>query len=229
MATTIDTLADYVQPRLEEPQGPGIFWSRVFELYSGVVEAMNDLMLLVGRPTQEVQVNFTLQPNTCFQTVPTGLLLISDIQGAGSPLYKISIYDLDYLQSSWGPDWEQDVDEVSRRWAPVGFNMFVVHPAVSVAQTVQLTGIAYPAQSTWPYPSTLTVPFEDQYFVALELYCSWYARLKELGGEAQEGIALFQQYLDMARRMTEIQSDRDPLLFTMGWGASQNVNPTTKR
>ena len=87
MATPISTLADNVQSRLEELPvgGVGQWWSRQFEIYTGLIEACNDLMLLIGRPTQIVNFPFTLTQNSVWQVVPKGWLLITDIQGAGSP------------------------------------------------------------------------------------------------------------------------------------------------
>ena len=164
MATTIATLANQVQSRLEEtPGGAGAWWSRQYELYTALIEAENDLLLLLGRPTQTVNIPFSLVPNQVWQVIPKGLFLITDIQGAGAPLYKINLYDLDYLQSSWGSDWQQDVGDVAKRWAPIGFNMFVVHPAVSTGQTVHINAITYPTTSVWPYDGTQTVPFETNY------------------------------------------------------------------
>ena len=229
MTTPISTLADHTQQRLEEPVGAGAWWSRQFEVYSAIMEAQSDLLLLVGRPTQVVNVPFTLAPNTVWQAIPKGYLAITDIQGAGSPLYKINLYDLDFLQTSWGSNWQQDTDAVAQRWAPIGFNMFVVHPAPAYPQTVNVTAIQYPATDTWPYSGSEGVVFEDNYFQLIEEYAAFYCRIKELGAEFQEGMKLFEQYMAGARRMTQIQDLRDPLLFTMGYGGSQNVNPTTKR
>lgn len=225
---TISTLSPYVQNRIEEPSIGG-FWSEQFEVFTALAEAQNDLMLLVGRPTQVINVPFALAPNTVWQAVPKGMLAITDIQGAGSPLYKINLWDLDYTQSSWGANWTQDVDQTAKRWAPVGFNMFVVHPAVSQAQTVNITAIQYPQTDVWPYTGSEQIVFSDEFFVALELYAAAYCRIKEMGGEAQIGFKLLQQYLDIARRMSQIQDRRDPLLFTSGFGVAQTTNPTTKR
>lgn len=225
---TIATLAPFVQNRIEElPEGG--FWSEQFEVFTAIAEAQNDLLLLVGRPTQVVNFPFTLTPNAVWQAVPKGLLAITDVQGAGSPLYKINLYDLDYLQSSWAPDWTQDVDVAAVRWAPIGFNLFVVHPAVATAQTVNITAIQYPQTDVWPYTGAEGIVFSDEFFVALELYAAAYCRVKEFGGEANIGGKLLDQYFQLARRMTAIQDRRDPLLFTTNFGASQTTNPTTKR
>lgn len=231
MATTpISTLAANVQSRLEETLGaPGQWWSLQYEIYSALIEACNDLLLLVGRPTQYVNIPFTVVPNTVWQTVPKGLFLISDVQGFASPLYKVNLYDLDFLLSSWGPDWSQDIDNASYRWAPVGFNMFVIHPAIATAQTVNLTAIQYPTTDVWPYTGNETVPFQDEMFVALELYAAAYCRQKELGGEHAEGLKLLEQYFQLAKRLTAIEDKRDPLLFTMGYGASNNISPASRR
>jgi len=231
MTTPISTLAANVQARLEEfPTGaPGAWWSYQYEILSALIEAQNDLLLLVGRPTQVVNIPFTLAPNTVWQTVPKGILLITDVQGFASPLYKVNLWDLDFLMTSWGPDWQQDVGPVSYRWAPIGFGMFVIHPAVNVAQTVNITAIQYPTTDVWPYTGAETVVFEDNYFQLLEEYAAFYCRIKEMGGEFQEGMKLFEQYLQGAKRMTAVQDLRDPLLFTSGYGGKQNVNPTTMR
>jgi hypothetical protein len=230
MATPISTLAANVQSRLEEnPSGTGQWWSAQYEIYSAIMEAQSDLLLLVGRPTQIVNIPFTLTANSVWQAVPKGYLAITDIQGAGSPLYKVNLWDLDFLCTSWQSDWTQDVDDVAVRWAPIGFNLFVVHPAVSTPQTVNITAIAYPTNQVWPYDGTSTAPFEDNFFELIEIYCAFYARIKELGSEFSEGMKLFDQYLQGAKRMSAIQDLRDPLLFTSGMGATNNINPTTKR
>lgn len=227
--TPISVLADKVQNRLEETIGAGAWWSRQYELFTALTEAQNDLLLLVGRPTQIVNVPFTLQANTVWQVVPKGYFIITDIQGAGAPLYRINLWDLDYLQSSWGSDWTQDVDTVARRWAPIGMNMFAVHPAPMYPQQVNVIAIQLPVTEPWPYTGSETVVFSDEFFVALEIYAAAYARIKELGAEFQEGVQMMQQYMALAQRMTAIQDLRDPLLFSSGYGAAQNVNPTTKR
>jgi hypothetical protein len=230
MGTTIATLAANAQSRLEENIGaPGQWWSLQFELYSALMEAQSDLLLLVGRPTQEVNIPFALTPNSVWQTVPKGIFAITDIQGFSSPLYKINLWDLDYLQSSWGSGWTQDTDNACYRWCPVGFNLFCIHPAVAEPQTVNITAITYPTTDVWPYTGAETVNFQDEMFVALEIYAAAYARIKELGGEFQEGLKMMEQYMQLAKRLTQVEDKRDPLLFTMGYGAANNVSPASRR
>jgi hypothetical protein len=168
-------------------------------------------------------------PNSVWQTVPKGILAITDIQGFSSPLYKINLINLDYLQVNWGSDWTQDVDNACYRWCPIGFNMFAIHPAVAEPQSVNITAIQYPTSDVWPYTGSESVVFEDNFFQLIEEYAAFYCRIKELGGEFAEGMKLFEQYLQGAKRMSAIQDLRDPLLFSGGYGGIQSVNPTTKR
>jgi hypothetical protein len=107
--------------------------------------------------------------------------------------------------------------------------MFVVHPACSTPQTVNITALQYPTTDVWPYDGTQEIPFESNYFEALEIYSAAWCRIKELGGEAQIGFQMFQQYLDIAKRMSAIQDRRDPLIFSLSFGAAGKTNPTTMR
>jgi hypothetical protein len=246
--TPISALADQVQNRLEETVGdPGIFWSRQSEIYTGLIEAMNDLMLLVGRPTQMVRAPFDLQPNTVWQSF-TGLnfgaggfggggfgggsalfYLITDIQGPQSELWKVSLYDMDYVQASWGSDWENDVADNPLRWFPLGLNAFGIHPAVSTSTTVLLTGILCPVTEIWPYNGAEIVPFHHEFFAALEEYAAHYCRIKETGAEFEESLSLYQQYLSLAERMSQLEDRRDPLIFNKSVGGPAGLNPIRKR
>jgi len=228
--TPISTLATNVLERLEDTTG--IFWSQSFEIYTALVEAMNDLLLLVGRPTQTVGMQFNLTPNSVWQTVPKGVFLISDIWASQSRLRKYNLFSYDYEQpGSIGSDWENDVsDSGPTSWAPVGMNLFVVHPAPSVPQTVLLDGIAYPvAETAFPYTGAEIVPFHDEFFQYLEMYAAHISRLKEGSAEFQESLSLYQTYLGGAKRMTEIEDRRDSLIFSPSFGAPAGVQSHVKR
>jgi len=98
---------------------------------------MNDLILLVGRPTQMVSFPFNLAPNSVWQSFSgydfgggffggggfgggsALFYLITDIQGPQSTLWKVNLHDIDYVAPSWGPDWENDVAENPLRWFPI--------------------------------------------------------------------------------------------------------------
>ena len=226
--TTIATLAINVISRIEE-ENPPIFWNLQTELYSALVEAMNDLLLLVGRPNLSVNQSFTLTPNTVWQTIPKGQFLITDVQGPASPLWRISLFDLDYLQASSDSSWENDIADYPQRWAPIGLNYFLIHPAVSQPTQVQLTTIAYPTTDTWPYSGNETVPFHDEFFVALEEYSTHILTLKEAGATFKDSMALYQGYLSLAQRMTELEDKRDPLIFSPSFGGRSGLNAIVKR
>jgi len=231
--TPISTLANNVLERLEEnyPGGP-IFWNEQWEIYTAIAEAMNDLILLVGRPTQTVSMPFNLTPNTPWQRVPQGVFLISDIQGPQAPLRKYTLFSYDYEQpGSIGSDWENDSDPAGpTSWAPVGMGMFIVHPACTSPQTVLISGIAYPvAETTFPYTGAELVPFHHEFFVALEEYAAHYCRIKEGSAEAQESMSLYRSYLSLAKRMTEIEDRRDPLIFSPSLGAPAGLQSHIRR
>ena len=232
-ATPISTLAANVQSRLEETVGaPGTFWSLQYELYTALVEGLNDLMLLVGRPTQTLSLPFNLTPNSPWQTIPGGLLLVTDLQGPLGVVHKADLLSMDYVQFSWDGSWQNDVDLTGTapvRWLPLGLNLFAIHPCVGIPTPVTLTGISYPTTDPWPYTGTETVPFHDEFFVALEEYAAHVARFKE-GGQAFAGsMALYNSYLQLARRMTAIEDRRDPVLFSPVLGGVVGTNPIVRR
>lgn len=225
---TISTLEPYVLNRVEE-ENPSVFWTLETEVASGLMEAMCDALLLVGRPDLIVSQPLTIQPNQWMQTVPKGVFCITNLQGPASEVWKITLEDVDGAQVA-GPDWEQDIGDSITTWWPLGFNAFGVHPCVPVAQTVLMTGIASPVVGVWPYDGTQVVPFQDNFFVSLEKYAASYLRLKEAGAEAQEGAKLYADYLSDMKRMTQLQTRIDP--FMMDNGATGNritANPTTSR
>ena len=229
--TPVSTLADHVQDRLEEPRGAGRFWRRDYEIYSAIAEAMNDLMVLVGRPTETVAVQFNLTPNNVWQTVPKGVFLIADVWGAKGLLRKLTLFDLDYSQSSWSNDWESDISDAGPvRWAPIGMTRFLVHPAPSAPQTVLIDAIQYPVSDTfYPPNGNEIIPFHNEFHVALEQYAAHYCRLKEGTSEFQESMLLYQEYLNLAQRLTMIEDRRDPVLFSAGFGATGSLKSHTKR
>lgn len=229
--TPISTLGQNVLTRLEEaysPNGP-IFWHLSTEIYSGLVEAMNDLLLLVGRPTQAVTQVITLQANSVWQKMPMGIFLLSNLYGPQGDIRQATLSDMDYVQANWGSDWEQDTATYPLRWGAVGFNLFFVHPAPLTPIQLTFTGIQYPALDNWPYSGAELVPFRHEFHVALEMYAAAYATLKEGGMEAELGLGMYRQYLELAQRMTMLEDMRDPVIFAKDLGAPNPVALATKR
>jgi hypothetical protein len=225
----MSALAQNVLNRLEDPAGT--FWSETFEVMSALAEAENLLMLLIGRPTQTVNVQFNLEPNTVWQTTPTGIFLITDVWGPQSRLRKVNLYDMDFNQSSWLSDWQNDTDPNGPvRFGNLGFTKFFVHPAPSVPQTVLLDAIQYPvAVSGFPYTGSSNVPFHEEFFVALEDYACVYCRLKEFSSELQQAMPLYQAFLGLAKRLSQIEDRRDSLVFSNAFGAPAGANSLVKR
>jgi hypothetical protein len=213
---------------LEElPDNRG-FWDQETELFSGLMEAQCDLMLLVSRPDQTVSQVFTIQPNTWHQQVPKGIFALTNVQGPDSEVWKVTLEDMDYGLVS-GPDWEEDIADTIQKWFPIGLGQFGVWPAVAQEQNVLITGITSPIIGIWPYDGTQPVVFQDEEFVLLEKYAASYARLKEAGLEFEEGTKLYQEYLKGAARLTQLEDRRDPFLFQGATGATTVVNPTKTR
>jgi hypothetical protein len=230
MATsTLAAMAPAVSARLQDPTD--VFWSEQFEILAGLAEAVNELLLLIGRPTQVFNQQITLQPNTCFQPMPPGLLAITNMRIVSTQaiLWQTTLRSLDYLQSSWSGAWQSDRAANPARWAPIGLGMFVVHPAPLQPVFVNVTGVAYPFTDSWPPTGTETSPFEKNINQALEMYAASYARLKEVGQDAQEGQALYQSFLNIAQRYADIQGRRDALVFSQIFGAPTGITNTTKR
>lgn len=236
MSIPISTLVPQVQNRLEEfsgPAGDGELWSIQYELNTALIEAMNDLMLLIGRPTQIVNQPMTLTANTPWQAMPTGILLLTNIRGVNGDLRKVSLHDMDYVQPG-GTDsaWEQDISATGpQRWFPLGFNMFGVHPATAYGMpvTVTLTGIGYVTNEVYPYTGNEPVVFHDELFAAIESYATVYARTKEGGQELQNALQLYRDYLGAAQRDTMIEDRRDPVIFSPSFGGQSGLDPYVKR
>lgn len=220
MPVTTSTIADLATNTADRVQNPDyIFWLEQQETYVALSEAISDLMLLIGRPKLIYNTQITLQPNTVWQSMPSSLICITSMRTDQYSLWKTTLRSLDYLQTSWGPDWESDIsDDGPRRWAPLGWTKFIVHPAPSTPLLVNVAGIQSPIAS-WPPTGAEQSPFHSEFDVALQLYATAYLRLKELGDDALEGNDLFRQYLDQAQRLTTIEDRRDPLVFSRSFGA----------
>jgi hypothetical protein len=221
MPGTVQQSADIALQRVEDP-APGVFWSEQFEAFTAINEALCEATLLVARPVQIINQLYSLTPNTPWQTMPSGFLCITDIQGPSSLTWKWTLRDMDYVQSSWGPDWENDVSSTQtfRAWFPLGFTMFGIWPSVPYTTNVTITGIQSPIQSIWPFSGSQTVPLHDEFLQAIEKYAAHYLRIKESGAELQTSMALYQGFMEDMKRMTAIEDRRDPYIFTRGVGAA---------
>lgn len=219
MATTstIAQLAPPVADRLQDPNS--IFWNLQFENYAAIAEGISELLLIIGRPTVIFNQPFNPVVNVCFQPMVPGLLAITDIRSTSSRLQKTTLRSLDYLCASWTSSWESDRGPQPLRWAPLGLNYFILHPAPILPIQLNVTGIAYPINSDWPPSGAETSPFAKNVDQALQLYAAAYCRTKEIGNDAEVGWELYKQFLEIAQRLSVIESRRDDLVWTRSLGA----------
>jgi hypothetical protein len=137
---------------------------------------------------------------------------------------------MDYEQASWGSDYENDSSVNGPvRWAPVGLNLFLVHPAANAAQQVLINAVAYPVAASWPYTGNETIPFTHEFHVLLEQYAAVYCRLKEGTSELQSALPMLAEFYAGAQRMTQIADRRDPLIFSQDFGVMAGVGQIPKR
>jgi len=222
MSGTLQQSAYLTEDRVEEVRGAPVFWSESFEIFTAIVEAISEATLLVGRPTQIVNVPYQITPNVPWQPMPAGVLCITDIQGPREQIWKWTLRDMDYTQMGNGSDWENDVTSgqtIFRFW-PMGFTQFGIWPSVPHAQTVTITGIASPVVSAWPYSGSQAINLHDEFLQAVEKYAAHYLRIKESGEEFQSSIMLYEGFMADMKRMTGIEDRRDPYIFTRGVGAA---------
>ena len=215
---SVAAMGTNVLERLQDPTGR--FWNTQLEAYAGLEEAINDMMLLIGRPTIQYQTPVTLAANTCWQAMPANMLAITNIRSNISTLHKTTLFGMDYVQASWGPDWTADRATAPQRWFPLGLTYFGVHPAPLAPVTVVVTGVSNPFTTAWPPTGAELSPFNDEFNQALELYATAYCRIKEVGDDALEGDQLVAQYMKLAQRMTAIQDRNDSLIFSQSYGTS---------
>ena len=213
--------------RLQDPTFT--FWNEQFEAQAGLAEAISELLLIVGRPTQIYNGTVVLTPNTVWQPLPQNVLALTTIRCNGALLWKSTLHSLDYLQASWGSNWQSDRGPLPKRWAPLGLSMFVVHPAPLQPIKVQISAIEYPFLDTWPPDGTETSPFHKEVNQALEMYAAAYCRVKEVGQDHAEGQQLYQRFLAIGRRLTTIETRKDDLIFSMAFGVPTAPSETSKR
>lgn len=227
MTSTLAEMSQDVLDRLQDPTG--VFWSRQNEIYAGLAEAISELLLIIGRPTQQFNTNVTLAPNTVWQKMPANMLAITNILCNGSLLWKTTLHSLDYLQSSWSSQWESDRGPYPLRWAPLGLRYFIVHPAPVEPVQVTVAGVCFPVAGTWPYSGAQTSLWHKELNDALELYAASYARIKILGEDFQEGLNLYRQFQVIAQRLTTLEDRRDSLVSTRSFGVPTAPSQTSSR
>lgn len=224
---TFAELAQQVQDRLQDPTS--IYWRLNYEIYSAIAEAVNELMLIVGRPMLQYNQQITLQPNSVWQEMPTNMLAITQMTVGGGRVGKTTLRSMDYLQTSWTSAWESDRGPQPKRWGSLGMKYFFVHPAPVLPIQVQVAGVSYPVTKAWPYDGTETSPFHKEVDDAIEAYATFYCRYKDLGSDWAEGKILYEKFLVVAQRLSEIEDRRDDLVWTRALGTPTAPSWVAKR
>lgn len=222
--TTIANLASQVYQRLEEDPANPIFWTQ-YEVYTALVEAMNEAALLTGVVQTVQPTALTLPINTTYITMPKGAIALLRMTGP-FPIQKTEVFALDQMIPGWetvgGTTANPPVQQILY-WFPVGLTKFGIYPQLSVPQNVLITFLAYPVAETRPYSGAETVPFQQEFQDALQQYAGHILRTKEAGQEFEESQTIYQQFLDTMRSLNIFQARHDSLVFTQKVGAPVRV------
>lgn len=226
---TLATLSGGVQDRLEEPRGPGIFWQLQAELYPLLVEAMNAFTLITGEPQyRNIAAPYTIPASTSFAPLPMppDAIALLRVEGAGSLAYdRCWVIDLDRHY----PGWETKTGPVPQIWFPFGLSQFGIYPNLTAPATVILVYIQLAVSTPRPYTGAEAVPFQSEYFDALDDYAAAMARLKEGTLEFQEAIVLFQRFLSKAEELSNFAYRKGSLRFSRSLGVQAGISDARVR
>jgi hypothetical protein len=218
--STLATLAALVQDRLEEPRGPGVFWSLAGEIYPTLVEAMREAALITGEPEVRQAALFTLTSGTTFFTLPANAICLLRLQ-APNMVQKTSVWDLDRDNSSW----ESDQGTVPDYWFPVGLTQFGIHPQLKSNIQANLTYIALPVPTGRPYTGAETVDFQQEFNEGFSDYSAHVLQLKEGGEEFVQSSKLYDRFLSRMTELSNFSYRKGSLRFTRSVGAPARVTP----
>jgi len=221
--STLATLGALTQQRLEEPVGPGIFWSLQNEIYVTLVEAMNEACLITGEPEIRQSTPFTLTANTTVFTLPPAAMGLIRIQ-APNWLDKTSLWDLDRML----PGWESDLGTVPDYWFPIGLTQFGIHPQLESDAQAFLTYIALPVPTGRPYTGVEDVNFQNEFDEGFVDYSAHVLQLKEGGEEFIQSSKLYDRFLSKMVELSNFSWRTGSLRFTRTVGVPARINPTER-
>jgi hypothetical protein len=221
--STLATLGSLVQQRLEEPVGPGIFWSLQQEIYPGLVEAMNEAALITGEPEIRQAAPFSLGPNQTVFSLPSNAIALLRVQ-APNWVQKTSLWDMDRML----PGWEGDVGFTPDYWFPIGLNQFGIHPQLEATVQCALTFIALPVPTGRPYTGSEPADFQQEFEEGFVDYCAHVLQLKEGGEEFMQSAKLYDRFLSKMVELSNFSYRKGSLRFTRTIGAPARVTPVEK-
>jgi hypothetical protein len=221
--STLATLGALVQDRLEEPRGPGIFWSLTGEIYDMLVEAMNEATLITGEPEIRQKVPFTLAAGTTIFTLPSPGVALLRIQ-APNWVDKTTLWDMDRML----PGWESDTGPSPDYWFPFGLTQFGIHPQLTASIQVFLSYIALPVPTGRPYTGAEPVDFQQEFNEGFVDYAAHVAQLKEGGEEFLQSAKLYDRFLSKMTELSNFSWRKGSLRFTRTVGAPSRITPIEK-
>jgi hypothetical protein len=222
--TTLSDLADEVQDFLEEPNGPGIFWSRAAEIYPTLVEALNEAALITGEPEIRQGVPFTFPETTTVIQLPPNAIALLRVQ-APQWIPKTTIWDLDRMVPGWEADSGQTIDS----WFPLGLTQFGIHPQLEGTVQGYLTYVALPVSTGRPYTGAEVVPFQAEFEEGFADYAGHVLQLKEAGQEFVQSAKMYDRFLSKMVELSNFSWRKGSLRFTRTVGSASRLNPLESR
>lgn len=176
--TTVATLISTVKERLG---GEGFFWTES-EINSAINEALSVWQLLTGdwvsTYNQAVASNSQVVSldSTCtnMQIVRVRRMTTTTTPSASTVLHPVSIQEMD--QGYYGRQ-STASSSTPEYWAPFGISKFIIYPAPSAVQTVQLQ--YYSADPRLSLDTTTYIDLGDEELLCIVAYAIWALSFKE--------------------------------------------------
>lgn len=217
--------------RIEEGNPP-IFWSLTNEVFVQMVYSLFEVSILTGT----VQLNryaVNLPTNTTYiplqgGMIPKGTLaafrLLQTTSKGLVPVKKTTLKALDDIN----PGWQQEAPATSLiSWFPMGVSMFGLYPQLSAPLSVSMDFIRCPVNASRPYTGFENIPLQTEFADVTSKYAGMLLRSKEGGAEAEEGDAVYKEYMAEIKNLSLFQQRIDSLVASLAWGFRSGVNPRT--
>ena len=214
----MDTLMEVAQDaasRLEEPSNSPIFWDQQREIFPAIVAACNEAVLMTGDPEKRATSSMTLAKGQQFYDNPAEAVVVLRLEGpGGNPIRRVTLAELDLMK----PDWQKETGAAIKYWFPFGMTRFGVYPRLTVDIQVVPTYVALPVPVSRPFTGNEELPFQGEYVQALRSAAVCFLRAKEGGAEFQEGLPLYDDYLQAMQAASEFSLHKGNLRFTRRGG-----------
>jgi len=153
----------------------------------------------------------SVQNQLVYQT-PVGILFPLRVQFNGTQLNPTPLWQLASDYYTWATDNTNKRGSVSR-WAPIGINNFVIHPADSIGGgTIFVTGVIEPTPLVNPDDS---MPLEDEFVSLIMTYCAHRLVFIEGGQPFAQAAPNYQEFLSVMKSKKMFAELRFPRFFVM--------------